>query len=105
MTQHTTPARERKFVPPNTCSGCSTTWTGVSACHCSGCHQTFAGANLFDAHRTQYGEHGTCRRPADMVATSGIRAGEPLMFFREGMWRGPEMTEEQKLAWSRRRAS
>lgn len=93
-----TDPKERKIVPPNTCSDCPATWTGLTVCHCSGCHQTFAGAGLFDVHRTQYSEHGTCRRPADMLTTSGIRTGEPVMFFREGMWRGPEMTDEQKLA-------
>ena len=81
----------------NTCAGCRATWTGLSLCHCGGCHQTFGGAALFDAHRTQHGEFGTCRRPADMVMTSGVRAGEPVMFLREGVWRGPEMSDEDKL--------
>ncbi|RAS65633.1 hypothetical protein C8D87_104183 [Lentzea atacamensis] len=26
------------------------------------------------------------------------KTGEPLMSFREGVWRGPAMTEEQKVA-------
>jgi hypothetical protein len=82
----------------NTCSGCRATWTGLSACHCSGCHNTFAGLVLFDAHRIQHGGSGACRRPADMVMTGGLREGEPVMFFREGIWRGPEMTDEQKFA-------
>jgi hypothetical protein len=98
MTQNRTESRERKSAPPNTCSTCSATWTGNSACHCAGCHHTFVSATLFDAHRTQHGERGVCRRPADLTFTSGQRAGDPVMFFREGMWRGPEMTEEQKLA-------
>ncbi len=84
------------MVQLNTCSGCPATWTGLSTCHCSGCHQTFAGVGLFDAHRTQYGESGKCRRPADMIVAGGLRAGEPAMFFREGVWRGPEMTDEEK---------
>lgn len=90
--------RRVDMTQANTCSGCRATWTGLSACHCSGCHNTFAGLVLFDAHRTQHGEFGACRRPADMVMTSGFRRGEPVMFFREGIWRGPEMTEEQKFA-------
>jgi hypothetical protein len=98
MTQHTTATGGRKSASPNTCGTCPATWTGTSACHCAGCHQTFVSATLFDAHRAQYGERGVCRRPADLTYTSGSRAGEPVMFFREGMWRGPEMTEEQKLA-------
>ncbi len=98
MTQHSTTARPHKPPAPNTCGTCSATWTGVSVCHCAGCHCTFVTATLFDAHRVQYGERGACRRPADLTFTSGPRSGEPVMFFREGMWRGPEMTEEQKLA-------
>jgi hypothetical protein len=93
-----TASRERKPAPPNTCGSCSATWTGTSVCHCAGCHHTFVSSTLFDAHRTQLGERGVCRRPADLTLTSGPRTGEPVMFFREGMWRGPEMTEEQKLA-------
>ena len=85
------------MTPANTCSGCTATWTGSNACHCSGCHHTFAGVRLFDAHRAQYGEHGICRRPADMTMASGPREGEPIMFLRDGVWRGPEMTDEQKL--------
>ena len=86
----------------NTCSGCSATWTGTSVCHCSSCHRTFAGVRVFDLHRTQYGEHGTCRRPADMIVTSGLRAGEPVMFLRDGIWRGPELSDEQKSRFGQR---
>jgi hypothetical protein len=89
-------------VQLNTCSGCPATWTGVRACHCCRCHTTFAGVALFDAHRTQYGERGTCRRPADMVMTSGARTGEPVMFFRDGVWCGPEMSDEQKQRFGTR---
>jgi hypothetical protein len=31
-----------------------------------------------------------------MIVAGGLRAGEPAMFFREGIWRGPEMTDEEK---------
>lgn len=58
-----------------TCSGCDAEWTAMSACHCSGCK-----------HRSAYGERGRCLDPAEL----------PGLEFRLGMWRGPEMTEEQK---------
>lgn len=80
------------------CSGCDLQLGGVSACHCSSCHETFIGITFFDAHRNQYGERGRCLDPATITVTTGPRTGEPLMFFRDGYWRGPEMTDEQKLA-------
>jgi hypothetical protein len=82
--------------PPlqNTCGGCRARWAGDRPCHCSACHRTFAGVNLFDMHRTAKGERGECLPPA----TIRNRAEQPLMFFRNGMWRGPEMTDEQKAA-------
>ena len=76
-----------------TCGGCTETWTALTACHCSGCHRTYAGVGMFDQHRSQYGERGSCLDPATLI---NQKTGEPLMFFREGMWRGPEATEEQK---------
>lgn len=80
-----------------TCGGCDHVWTGLGAAHCAarGCHRTFSTTRLFDLHRsTRGGEHGTCADPEKIRN----RDGEPTMFFRDGMWRGPEMTDEQKLA-------
>ena len=76
------------------CGSCSNTWTAVGACHCSACHETFAGVRLFDTHRSAGGERGRCADPGSITTEDGQR----VMFFRDGMWRGPEMTDEQKLA-------
>jgi hypothetical protein len=83
-----------------TCGGCTATWTAPGAAHCSGCHRSFSGVGLFDAHRSQYGERGACLDPATLTVKHGHRAGEPLMYYRAGMWRGPESTDEQKAALS-----
>jgi len=64
-----------------TMCSCDATWTGKNICHCSVCHRTFSGVTLFDKHRKV--EPGEC-----------TLAGE--MEFRNGMWRWPEMTEEEK---------
>lgn len=70
-----------------TCVGRDETWTGTRPCHCGSCHETFSGLSLFDGHRsTKGGQHGSCLHPAV------LRGYE----FREGMWRSPEMTDEQK---------
>ena len=74
------------------CAGCDQTWTALNACHCGGCHETFSGIWLFDWHRTAIGEHGSCVEPRNVVTGDD----KPIMFFREGMWRGPEMTPEEK---------
>lgn len=77
-----------------TCSGCDASWTGVSAAHCSACHCTFSSAGLFDRHRSVAGgEHGSCLPPGRLV---NANTGEPVMFFRDEMWRGPTMDEETK---------
>lgn len=72
----------------NTCNGCTAIWTAQNAAHCSVCHHTFSTVPLFDAHRPR----GRCLYPTFVLNTSGERR----MFERNGMWRGPEMTEEQK---------
>jgi hypothetical protein len=77
-----------------TCAKCQTKWSGAAVAHCSGCHASFAGVSLFDKHRTVRGEHGTCLDPE--TVRNG-RTGQRVMFLRDGVWRGPEMTEEQKL--------
>lgn len=78
MTASATPVR--RFF----CGGCETTWTAFSAAHCGapGCHQHFASVRLFDLHR----RHGACLDPALLTT----RAGEPIMTWRDGAWRGPE---------------
>jgi hypothetical protein len=74
----------------HSCSGCTATWTGLAVCHCAaaGCHQTFGSISLFDAHRSQAGEHGHCLDPATI-----LRAGQCRMFLRDNIWRGPEMPD------------
>jgi hypothetical protein len=86
------PARQPTLI---TCSGCHDTWTAGGAAHCTACHCLFSTPRLFDLHRsTRGGDHGSCLNPATVTRTTGER----VMFQRDGMWRGPEMTEEQKLA-------
>jgi hypothetical protein len=81
---------------PHTCSGCPAVWTGSRAAHATCCHRTFASVSLFDAHRSIVGSHGTCKDPAALTFQSGPRAGARVMFYRDGIWRSPEMTDEQK---------
>lgn len=73
---------------------CGKTWSGNGVAHCSGCHENFSGVGLFDRHRSITGAHGTCV-PPDQLRTTG---GERVCELRDGVWRYPEMTEEQKLA-------
>lgn len=80
----------RKPASTITCGGCDAVWTAPGACHCAGCHRTFSGLGLFDRHRTGYGEHGRCHDPATLTDRSGAPVGE----FRNGMWRGPEMSDD-----------
>lgn len=89
--------RDRRPPTPNTCGGCDATWTAPRAAHCAamGCHRTFASVALFDSHRSARGAHGSC---IDPESVHHGKTGERLMFFRNGMWRGPEMTTEQKAA-------
>lgn len=78
-----------------TCSGCTHTWTAGGAAHCAACHRTYSTPRLFDLHRAaRGGEHGSCLDPEQILNGSGER----VMFFRNDMWRGPELTEEQKQA-------
>lgn len=73
-----------------TCGGCDAEWTALNAAHCSACHEAFSTVRLFDLHRSAVGEHGSCIAP---LAARG-RHGEQRLFFRDGMWRGPEWTTE-----------
>jgi hypothetical protein len=75
-----------------TCTGCAARWSGVARAHCSGYHKTFASPGLFDKHRSTAGDHGKCVHPATVTTSSG----EWVMFLRDGLWRSPEMSEEQK---------
>lgn len=84
----------RKPVAPHTCNGCDVTWTGHRIAHGACCHRTFASVGLFDKHRSMAGDHGTCHHPASVTTTSGER----VMFLRDGMWKAPEMTDEEKTA-------
>jgi hypothetical protein len=78
-----------------TCGGCDRTWTATGAAHCAACHtEPFSTARLFDLHRSAAGEHGRCLNPAQIRN----RAGEQIMFLRDGMWRGPELTDDEKAA-------
>lgn len=90
---------------PHCCSACCAVWTGARAAHCSACHRSFASVGLFDAHRSIAGEHGVCRDPVSLTVQSGQRASEPVMVFRDGMWRSPEMSDEEKAAAFRERTS
>lgn len=74
------------------CSGCDSRWTGANRAHCGVCHRTFAGVGQFDLHRGQDGEHGSCLDPASVTD----KRGTPRMSLRDGLWRGPEVTEEQR---------
>ncbi len=92
MTNQDQPKREPTWI---TCR-CGARWTALGVAHCAadGCHQTFSGPAAFDQHRSSAGPHGSCQRPADLVNSRGER----LLFLRDGIWRAPEMTEEDKAA-------
>ena len=79
------------------CGGCGVTWTALNAAHCSACHRLFSTTRLFDLHRsTSGGEHGSCRDP---LTYRSPRTGRPLpMEYRDGMFRGPEMTDVARAA-------
>lgn len=74
------------------CGGCPSTWTGEGRAHCSKCHRLFSSASTFDQHRSMSGPHGTCVDPETLTNKDGAR----LLFLRNGMWCGPEMTKEAK---------
>lgn len=75
-------------------AACGASWSGTRACHCSGCCQTFSGTDLFDRHRTLYGEHGTCRDLRELIADVELR---------DGVWCRPRMDAAAKAeAFGRR---
>lgn len=97
---HDTPTEpETREKRVNTCGGCDNTWpstAGQSFCHCSapGCHVTLSGLSLFEAHRVADNGNGHCIPPAALKN----QAGKRVAFFRDGMWRGEQMTAEQAAA-------
>lgn len=80
--------RPPRTTPRITCNGCENNWTALNAAHCSACHQTFSGALLFDRHRSAQGERGRCLNPATITK---VETKERVMYWRNGMWRGPEV--------------
>jgi hypothetical protein len=72
-------------------SRCDQQWTALGAAHCGECHRTFSSTGLFDKHRYVFGEHGACLDPAEMM-----NKGQRAAYFRDGMWRGPELSDEQR---------
>jgi hypothetical protein len=73
---------------------CGARWTARGLAHCGGCHNSYSGISTFDQHRSMTGEHGVCKRPAEVVNS----LGERLLWLRDGVWRGPELTEDEKTA-------
>lgn len=93
----TTPPRREQHMRRSTyiTCGCGARWTDLRTAHCAadGCHRSFASVGLFDRHRSTTGnEQGSCRNPNQITNTNGDR----VMFLRDGTWRSPEMTEDQK---------
>jgi hypothetical protein len=88
----------RRDPPWITCGGCDARWTGQSVAHCAACHRSFSVNAHFDLHRSPKGEHGTCLDPATITDSDG----NPKLFWRDGLWRGPQVSEDQRRAmgWS-----
>lgn len=74
------------------CNTCHVTWGGLSRCHCCACHITFSSVRYFDQHRWSRGKEHGCWHPSE------LRTGGLPLVCRDGVWGGPEMSEEQKLA-------
>lgn len=72
---------------PHSCSGCPTRWASLREAHCGNCHEHFATVSLFDRHRSPNGPHGFCRDPHEV----GLRLVD-------GVWHGPQLSPEQRLA-------
>jgi hypothetical protein len=72
---------------------CGKTIAGTRACHCSACCETFSGIELFDRHRNQHGERGSCIDPSTM---SGVERRD------DGVWAHPPMDEATRAAFGRR---
>lgn len=89
--------RDARAATRYSCGRCPATWTGQSRAHCSGCHRTFSSVGTFDAHRSAAGGRGECLDPASVTN----RAGEQVLFERDGIWSGPEMTDEAKARFGR----
>jgi hypothetical protein len=91
------PTRRRRHMRRSeviTCR-CGARWTDLRVAHCGECHVSFGGPSQFDLHRHQRGEHGGCLDPETITN----QRGERLLFQRDdGVWRGPEMSDEAKAA-------
>ena len=91
-------AENSKQPAPASCSRCGATWKALGAAHCAadGCHRTFSSAGLFDLHRQATVTAGKCLNPVHIRAK-----GQRAMFYREGMWRGPQVPAEDRarLGW------
>ena len=64
------------------CGGCDARWTDKRLAHCGACHRSFGGVGLFEQHRRAF----ACLDPATI---EGLRLAD-------GIWRGPELTDEQR---------
>lgn len=94
---HTEPARREQHMRRSTyiTCRCGARWTDLRTAHCAAekCHRSFASIGLFDRHRSTTGsEQGSCRNPTTITNTHGHR----IMYLRDGIWRSPELTDEQK---------
>lgn len=80
VSRRSRPSPAAKGEPMGMCD-CNQTWTALNAAHCAVCHRTFSAVSLFDKHRKV--------TPGECAIPEGTE-------FRNGMWRGPEMTDEEK---------
>lgn len=72
---------DTRVVPPLTCGGCPSRWSGLGRAHCSACHLTFTGVSAFDRHRSD----GGCLLPTDLGMV--LRDG--------GIWGAPALSPEE----------
>jgi hypothetical protein len=82
----------------NTCSGCDTTWVGLSIAHCGACHETFSTVANFDTHRPRPQEgllRGRCLDPAGLKRKTGTYGWVPLLKRdSRGFWVGAQPRPE-----------
>lgn len=74
--------RERNKIR---CNGCTSWWTGLSACHCAGCHRTFSSISAFDKHRDGSHVKGT-RHCVDPATLRSKKTGEALLVLVDKGW-------------------
>lgn len=75
-----------------TCSGCAAQWNASATAHCGSCHRSFSGVSLFDRHRYITQTSGGCIDPAELMSN-----GKRVAFLRDGVWRYPELTDDQRV--------